>query len=605
MKKYTSLGLLLFSLFFLSTLVTTAQAPPQIKPVASTTVDTPKLNINSVTYYDHGVVVAMSYINFSFSPGNFNTKPSSTLYIYFFNSTTTTVLYKSTLTSISQVYTLVENGDLYVVVDTVSFPSYAMQPIGYSSSFEAYVYVFSGLRLVNTYTVNGLIVSANRYHAPPMNLSALEIERLGFSAPTSPTSTVPSFSYNFTVMLNDTNITLVDVIPVVQLQLPQGDLIGVENISNISLSQAAIPFNFTLYGNDGKIVWSKDYRLLNLLVIGFIAGGLFGASNGLSSFTLYSQGSAAVVGDQLFVVNNTPLPITALSQQPSQALTVNATLLGIDLSNGEITTAVHLSNVSPEILVQNIGGQLYVTIMGSKEITVEKYNGSGLTPVANIPLTVQVKQITIPGPVNITRNVTRVETDFFYSFGKYFLVVNPTVKGANVTDIYAGGITTYTLSGNVTDFDVTHQNYALLVNDSDSYTLVFLDDNGTVRGSVSIGQIGVSSVFNVISIPNVYVVEEDPYTYYVVKAYSNFSVTGMTSTNIVQPTQGETQVQVYEVNFPKPVVPTTTTTPSKSTTPAVPPTTSTTSGIPITTLAVVAVIVIVVAVGVFVLMKRK
>ncbi|BCU69904.1 hypothetical protein [Stygiolobus caldivivus] len=604
MKKYTPIALLLFSLFFLSIIVTTAQSTPQVKQVASTTIDTPRLNINSVTYYDHGVVVAMSYINFSFSLGNFNTKPSSTLYIYFFNSTTSTILYKSTLTSISQVYALVENGDLYVIVDTVSFPSYAMQPLAVTPSYEAYVYVFSGLRLVNTYTVNGLLVSANEDgHAPPMNLSALEIERVSFSAPTSSMPTALGLSYNFTIMLNNTNITLVDAIPVIQLQLPQGDLIGVENISNISMSPSAVPFNFTLYSNDGKIVWSKVYPLLNYLELGFIPGAFVGMSNGLSSLTLYLQGSASVVGDQLFVVNTTPLPLTSLSQQPAQSLTVNATLLGIDLSNGEVTTTIHLSNVSPEILVQNIGGQLYVTIMGSKEVTVERYNGSSLTPVAKIPLTVQVKQITIPGPVNITRNLTKVETDFFYTYGKYFLVANPTVKGINVTDIYAGGVTTYTLSGNLTDFDVTPENYALLVNDSNSYALVFLNDNGTVRGNVSIGQIGVSSVFSLITSPNVYVVEEDPYTYYVVKAHSNFSVSSTTSTNIVQPTQGETQVQVYEVNFPKPAVPTTTTAPSKTSTPTVPPTTS---GIPTTMLAVVAVvIVVVIAVGVFVLRKRK
>ncbi|BCU68839.1 hypothetical protein [Stygiolobus caldivivus] len=601
MRKTSFLTLLLFSLLFL-TVVMTAQPAPQVRQVGSLTVNIPTLTIDSVTPYDHGLVIALSYVNFSFiSP---NQQESSTLYIYYVNSTTKALLYKSILSGISGVFTFTKDGDLYVVVDTFTPPS---TPSGVGSyKYESYVYVFSGLRLVNTFTLNGLLAGGKEAQSPLINVSALQLAKISLSSFKNPSTnlTEVSLSSNFTIMLNNANITVTNLLPQMELQLPSGVLLVMENDSDLVTGQPlgqvpqSIPINITLFNNDGKIVWTEEYHFFN----GFIPYDL---PESTKVSTIITESVATVVGDQLFMVNSTPFAETAFYGQASQYPTTNSTIVGIDLSNGEITSSISLTNTSPYIALQNLGGQLYVSIFGSHEVTVEKYNGNGLTLVGKIPLVTQVKEVTLPGPGSFTMNRTTLLTNFYYNQGEYFLVANPTLGGTNVTDVYAGGITSYVLSGNVTSSDITEDN-VILLNESNQFTLAFLNNNGTVRGSVSIGQVGVPSLYSGLSEPDVAITPINPYAYYVVKAYSNLSITNTMSIGVSLPS-GETQVTVYEVNFPQPVTATSTMSNTStavktpmSTTPAPP----TTSGTPILYIGIIVGIAVIVAVGVVLVLRR-
>ncbi|MBB5254103.1 hypothetical protein [Sulfurisphaera ohwakuensis] len=590
MRKNKILALMLFSIIFLSTSVAIAQVSPQMNLIATETINTPNLSIQSMIPYDNGVVIVMSYVNFSITPGGFNQKPSTVLYIYFFNSTMHLLLYEATLTSISVVIPFIKNGELYIVIDSSS--SYLNQ-----EQVESYVYVFNGLKLVNTYTINGLLLNYGKeYGLPPFNLSFPQIIKLNTSSPMR-------FSMSTIILLNNTNITLVNQYPFTEIQLPQGILLLSENLSNFYSfgPSKLLLFNITMFNYNGKIIWSENITLYNPLLLGtFVFGSLSTIANS-NLYTLMGQAYTTVVGDQIFIINTTPIPLFT----SSPVIKVNVTILGVNLNNGKITTRLQLYNIIPNIALLNLGGKLYVVIGGEKSVTIEMYNGTNLTTVAKIPLTVKVEQVTEQVPVtnngqvqiqNVTRNETFILSGFFYDYGKYLLITNPTSKGTNVTDLYYGGITNYALAENVSNYEITPENYVLLLNESDNFSLIFLNNNGTVRGSVNVGQLGISSIFGIISSPNIRVIEVSPYTYYMVKAYYNVSMTSTTST------KGNTELQVYEVNFPKPSPPIVTTT-SQTTTSA--HMSSSSLSIPTTLVVGIIVVVVIVAAVLFIVFKRQ
>ncbi|BFI74441.1 hypothetical protein [Sulfurisphaera ohwakuensis] len=590
MRKSNILALMLFSLIFLSASEVVSQVSPQMNLIATETINTPNLSIQSVIPYDNGVVIVMSYVNFSITPGGFNQKPSTVLYIYFFNSTTHLLLYEATLPSISVVIPFIRNGELYIVIDSTA--SYLNQ-----EQIESYVYVFNGLKLINTYTISGLLLNYGKeYGLPPFNLSFPQIIKLNTSVPMR-------FSMNTIILLNNTNITLVNQYPFAELQLPRGILLLSENLSNFYSfgPPKLIPFNLTMFNYNGKTIWSENITLYNPLLFDTFAFGSLSAIANSNLYTLIGQAYSTVVGDQLFVINTTPIPLFSTSP----VIKVNATIIGVNLTDGKIVTRLQLYNILPSIALLNLGGKLYVVIGGEKSVTIEMYNGTRLIPVAKIPFIEKVERITEQVPVtnngqvqmqNITRNETFILTGFFYDYGKYLLITNPTSNGTNVTDVYYGGVTDYTLAENVSDYEISPENYVLLLNESGSFSLAFLNDNGTVRGNINVGQLGTSSLFGIISSPNIRVVEISPYTYYIVKAYYNVTMTSTAST------KGNTEVQVYEVNFPKPSPPIVTTT-SQTTT--LTPKSSSAPSIPITVVASIIVIVVIVIVALFIIFRTR
>ena len=545
--------------------MTATATTPQVIQAAQVTVNAPLLTIYSVTPYDNGVVITMSYTNFTAfaqSKSSFKTD----LYVYFLNSTTKYLMYKSETSSISFAFAYVNDGKLYVVVDTSPGPNSGQ------SSYQTDVYVFEGLRLVNTYTINGLMLYSKGQNVEGLyNVSAPILMRAE--------PTFPHFSVDFIVMLNETNITLVDSIPIVLLQLPEGILVASYNISNaLPIGRSSTtPLNVTLFGYDGRIIWTKKY------IIGMIT-----SSAPFSNPSLVPTEYAVIVGDQLFFLNaSTPLPATTISygfMQP-QNVTLNATLVGVSLEDGNITTRVSVSNITPDVYLLNIGGQLNVLIVGQKEAVIERFNGTGLMTVAKVPLVLKVKRIVVGGYVEDNRtiykyaNFTEVATYFLYNPGKYLLIVNPTVNGSDVTDVYTGGIMKYSIAENASRESVTP--YTLLLNESDNFSLAFLNDNGTVRGFVNLGNLTSHSLFSLFTAPGVRVVKVNDYEYYVIKESSN-------STN-------STTITLYEVEFPKP-------TPPAPTTSAVTPTVSS----PVNALVIVAIVVVaVVVVGVVIALRRR
>ncbi|BCU68905.1 hypothetical protein [Stygiolobus caldivivus] len=611
-KKLVSI--LMLSLIFLCTPITLAQVSPQVKLMATKTIDSPYVLVCSVTGYDHGIIVPLEYVNFSFSSGQL--RYYSTLYIYFFNATTSVLLYESALNGIAKVIPFIRDGDLYIVVRTFANSPYISQ-----THSRSVVYVFSGLKLVSTYTIAGTLLSPNEV-PPPSNLSAIQIEKFWLSKVTvhinNYTATAEVCTENVTIELNGVNITLVGLRPMVELQLSEGVLVIAKYIQPI-LGEARPPLlNFTLFSNNGKVIWTENYSIREPQEDLF---NLFSSSQEVNSdlFGLLTRGKVAVVGDQLFLIN-----VTQQGPFFGELRFINATILGVNLSDGLVTTRVDLTNVTPNIGLLNIGGKLYVLAINSSGINVEKYSDGRLTEVSEIPLVIQTKQVvkqdhqvitypngtTIRRVVNVTINVTNILTSAFYSYGRYLLIASPSTKGTNVTDIYSRGITYYTLGENVTQFQLTQRNYVLLMNNSNNFTLVFLNSNGTVMGTMDIGGLGSALASSLLPRPYVYVSMVNPYTYYVLKVYYN--LTSANTTNTEMPSfKGETQINVYEVEFPQHSVQVTNTitsnknsntvpnsTPSNSTPPSTPTSVN-------TTLLIAVVVIAVVAVAAVLALKRK
>lgn len=557
--------LLLALLLLLIPLVTSASTP-QMRQVAEVTVNDPRVTIYSVVPYDNGVVITMGYTNFTFtgpSPVGSSGAQISYLYVYFVNSSSKYLMFQTTTQAISHVSAFVKDGELYVVV--ISLPSF-----GSISSAQTDVYVFKGLRLVNTYTVNGILTYLRLLENPLFNLSALVLIKA------NPESTVPNF--NSTLILNSTNITLVNTMPLAVVGLPQGVLVASMNLSYVGSFESIhpVPLNVTLYGYDGKALWSKVYKV-----------------SPFSSFTAVStSGSvvltetyAAVVGNKLFAMNITSLSNAVFTQN----VTVNVTVVGISLDNGDITVKLNLTDVPPRIGFLNIGGHLYVLVIGEKDAIVEKFNGTSWVTVAKVPLSVEVKRIPVGGYIEGNKtvyryaNFTQVVSSFLYYPGKYLLILNPTPNGTTVTDVYPGGLVEYTLRGNVTGTPLAK--YALLLNESNNFSLAILNDNGTLRGTINLGNLTPpSSLFGFVQLPGVHVAKINDYSYYVVVERHN-------STN-------NTSFVVYEVTFPKSA---TSSAPPASTTSTVPSASSTNLAVPVA--AIVAIVVVVAAV--LALRRRK
>ncbi|BCU71669.1 hypothetical protein [Stygiolobus caldivivus] len=561
MKKKYSVPLLLI-LLFLPTLVT-AQATPVLEKVSSLPVNSPSVSIYSMTPYDHGLVLVLGYSNFTYA----NQQQASTLCIYFLNKTESLSLYKSTVKSIILAYTFVKGGELYALVDSetssVSHPAY-----------QTNVYVFRGLRLVNTQSVDGLLSYAKGPQGQLFNLSAMMLTKFAL--------VFPHFYFNYTFILNTTNITLINSIPLIWLQLKEGVLIASMNLSYLNYFEPPpkVFINFTLFSYDGKVIWSKGYNVSNP----YITSEAEVLALSITTASPAQEGFATIIGDELYLMNvTTPLPPV----MPVNAR-VNTTIVGVDLQDGEVNKEINLMNITLNWELLNIGGKLYVLTHGSHEIEVREYNGTGLTLVARVPVMSRVEEVTYPGGHTLNCSVTL--TDTVYDFGKYLLVINPTLKGSNITDVYQGGVTNYILDGNVSDY--VPASYVLLLNKSGNFSLAFLYSNGTIRGTVNVGNVSVPPLYTFLKEPGLYLTKVDPYKYYLLKVHSYPS--------------GKTVIILYEVAFPNPVI-VASLVRSLSKTSPVPPPTITRLATPSTPLVIVVIIVAVAVIAVvgILLMKRK
>ena len=557
----------LLALLFLTPAIATG-ATPLVKQLAEVTVNVPSPIIYSVTPYYNGVVVTMGFTNFTVGSGT-PTQQTSVLYVYFLNGSARYLMLKTTTSSYSSVVSFVMGGKLYVVVSTNTGPG----------SSKSDVYVFEGLRLVNTYTVDGFMAYLGESKSPPFNLTApvlIKTEVTGLRS-----------HVNFTIVLNNTNITLADQLPVMILGLPQGILAVSQNISyafRISPFESFyyVPLIVSLYSYNGKPVWIKEYK------VGYYSGPTLSTSDA----ALLTSSFVTVVGDQLFIKNVTGAP-TSVPSAPSSNVTVNATVIGISLKDGSVATRFNLTGVPPTLLLLNIGNGLYVMAVGQKEAVVQKFNGTGLVTVAKVPLATEVKKIVIGGYVEGNRtvyrysNYTELLTSFLYHPGKYLLILSPTISGTNVTDVYPGGVIHYTLEGNATGIFVAH--YAVLLNESRNFSLAFFDNNGTLKGIAHLGNLSYPTLFGFLHLPGVRVVELNDYSYYVVTESPNST----NSTNIV----------LYEVTFPKPATSTVPPTSSAQSTPSSSGTSSGQAGLlaPVA----VAVVVILVAVAALLALRRR
>ena len=541
-RKFLSLLVLFLSLVP----VATAGTAVEFGPIAEVTINAPSVTIYSLTPYDNGAVVAVG--------SNSSTGSAFHLYVYFLNLSVKHLILETTERGVPLVMTFVMDKELYVIVNSLS-------PPGILGTGQASVYIFRGLSLVKDYTVNGTLTYMGLSVSQLFNLSALVLMRTAHSP------FVPSF--NYTIILNGTNITLANKMPLAVLELPQGVFVVVEksSYSGLVVPPYPVPLNVTLYSYEGKVVWTREYSL-----------GAYSGAVPLSLTSLFALTRlyyATVVGDQLFVIN-----VTAVSTITPSNVVVNAALVGISLNNGSITTRVELTKVTPWIGLMDVGGRLYALIVGQKEVTVEEFNGTALVTVTKVPMVFGVEKGNAGGTVNT--GGTRALTTFLYSPGKYLLILNPTPNGTNVTDVYPGGVTSYSLRGNVTD--ELFADYALLLNESGNSSLAFLNDNGTVRFTMDLGRVAVRVSPSILpQVQGVKVGELDYNDYYVAVERPN-------STNA-------TTVVLYQVSFMKTL--------TFSTMPPITTTPPATSTAPTNLLVPVAVIAIVVVVVVAVLALRR
>lgn len=255
------------------------------------------------------------------------------------------------------------------------------------------------------------------------------------------------------------------------------------NFSRLFSEPHAVLYNFTLFSYDGKIIWSKKYYIYNSFSMALpnlpMTNMFF--ENFPSAYLLLDLDFATIVGDQLFILNATPVPIFEINKP------INTTVLGINLENGKLVNEIKLTDVTIKNALLNIGSKLYViSFLDNDEVVVERYNGTGLSLVAKISLTVkEIKLGLIKDKIPLT--------GFFYDFGKYLVIVSPSLTSSNVTDIYFGGITHHSICENITSYYISSD--VILLNESSNFSLMFLNSNGTLKGTVSLNELSPSDKF--------------------------------------------------------------------------------------------------------------
>ncbi|BCU69808.1 hypothetical protein [Stygiolobus caldivivus] len=520
------LSLMLLTVFILAFL-SSVSIGQTVQQVATASFKTPSLNVDSVTPYYHGIVIAMSYTNFTVS--NIHKYYAiTTVNVCFLNSTTRLLLYKSTLKRVPFIFTFIQGGELYVVVSEIRFnfntgikvvnTSYngpAYQPVVLRNAVcKSSVYVFKGLKLVNTYVINGSLRKV--YNPPLFNLTFPQIVTLLGGADI--------------ILLNNTNITVNS--PLVELQLPKGILVAYANGTGPSGLNKFV--NFTLFSYSGKVIWSRGYLISTERAPIYFGTPLAQPGAPALQPVMLEGIHGTVVGDKLFVVNG-------------------STVLGINLNNGEIASRISLNQSLKDLV--NIGGKLYLVFKSKEDVIVEEYNGSGLSVVAKVPVVLRIYHVKVRMPriikcpnggiklkfVNTTMNVTRDFTHILYNNGQFILITYPTLKGDNVTDVYYGGVTHYLMGFNITPIQIVVKNNDLMLIEKGKVLCLFMfNTNGTLRWVTNLG--------NTTRFPySIRIVEVNPYKYYVVKPFTVINSKGV----------AESKVVVYEVTIQRPTTTTT------------------------------------------------
>ena len=404
------------------------------------------IKIDSVTPYDHGVIVTVSYIDYDQTQIN----------VYYYNGTSKELLFNKTITDCSSAFTFTYDGKLYLVIGITTYKS------SYSS-----VYVFQGLKLVDHYRTYYTFVVK---HNPLFNITSPILEYLN------------SGYLKYVIGLNDTNITLINQCPVIVLKLPEGLLVVSKVLSTFRTLHISLVlmnsnvYNFTLYSYDGKIIWSKVYTIIkkspSLCVVNQYSYSVSGFLK--SHYT-------TLVGGEIYVLNLTGVSINE----------ANLTIVGIDIKTGQIVSRIALDDVPPyQEAILNIGGKLYAVVFNNNnEAVVEEYNGYNWTQVAEIPVkTVVVKTLppgimTPPGEkVYYIKYLQIAVPVIIYNFGKYLMFIN----SENVTVVYPGGVMRYTLQGEV-PLHVYSDN-AIVLSKGGNVEVGFLNNEGGVEKVVNIGK---------------------------------------------------------------------------------------------------------------------
>ncbi|WP_221288341.1 hypothetical protein [Stygiolobus caldivivus] len=400
--------------------------------------------------YDHGVVVVYasgpSFTGVSLTPSY-----PLNVSVDFVNSNGCHVLLNSTFSNVHRVLTTVKGGELYVMVQYF----YEVYPGGPYKYFTV-VYVFQGLKLVSDYTVTGYY-SVKTYNSPYYNLTVVCHSNAANG----------SLRENVSITINDVKYTLTNADLKYIEELPQCVLL----VSEVGSIHGLPELDFMLINYTGKVVWSKDY-VINGVPFG---GTVCCPCLPLSAVNFFDTPESYIVtvGGELFIANESAPSSNFVAKRDS---TVNVTVLALDLYNGDIVGSLRLFNVSPLVSLNVIGDSLYVSMLGSSYFTVEKYNGRGLVEVVKVPIEVKASKY---GPY--------VLTGLYYSPSNYLLVVNYGTTLSNITDIYSGGITQYTVNGGVVWYQPGPD--LLLLNQSNYYNLLLLNNNGTSIGSIYIGPI--------------------------------------------------------------------------------------------------------------------
>ena len=485
-----------------------AALTPQVTQTADIAIDAQSPVVYTVVPYDGGLVIVMTYTNVT------PTGEQGGLYIYFLNGTTLRLIYETPISTVHCVYAFTQGGRLYVAFGTSHVVGLETKLV-----YQVKVLVFEGLDLVSSYVINGAYLS-DLYNAPLYRVPAVMI--VGGKAAA-------------TIMLNGTNVTLKGLTPIASFALPEGILVALLNVSQIlgMVKVHAVPLNLTLYGYDGKIIWTKVYY--------FSPASLCSIHLGYSlDSPVPVQDYIAIVGDELFIFNLTTLMAPSDIGTIGNYVKVNATIVGISLENGTITTVVDARGLHTYTFLMNVGGKLYVATEGERAMAVYEFNGKSLVQATRVPLVTKtlplytyVSPFAYPNASNTydagqpqyglsdtmyANSGIRVPASvFLYDPGKFLLILNPENNETNVTDIYPGGVLHYSLNGKVLDSFVAFD--VVPLNVSGDLSLVFLNANGTVRGTIDLGKVASSPYYGL----GVHVVQKGPNSYYVVAEYSNSS----------------------------------------------------------------------------------
>ena len=441
------------------------------------------MQIDSVTPYDHGVVVTVSYTDYSSHQTRIN--------VYYYNTTSKELLYNKTFAGCPSAFTFTYDGKLYLVIRVTTYNSY------YSS-----VYVFQGFKLVNHYRTHYMFIVK---HNPLFNITSPILE---YSSPGC---------VKYIITLNSTNITLTNQFPVILLKLPEGLLVVTSKVVSIAkifhmslLITRFNVYNFTLYNYNGKIIWSRAYRIFLNIPTSCVLNQ-YGYSALISGFL--KSHYITLVGDEIYIMNLTSASINE----------VNLTIVGINIKTGQIVNRINLDNVPPyQEAILNIGGKLYAVIFNN-EAVVEEYNGHYLVRVAEIPVKIVAVSYTPgimlpPGEKVYPTAIQVAASVIIYNFGKYLLFIN----SGNVTVVYPGGVMHYTLQGEV-PLHVYSDNAIVLSKDG-NVEVAFLNNDGGVEKVINIGKANnITTMFALClcnngtsTYPQVIIVK-----HYVVKVYKN------------------------------------------------------------------------------------